>query len=212
MTSTTSQDQDRPAAATSEVPTQRVTSPVVPRPATATPAPPAPTRVGPALPDRGPAVAARPVRVAPARMTSLRSERRRWPAAVGGLAAGLTLGTVGAVGAVFALSAIPTASTTPALAAPAVSETGLSPNVSVPGRVLTAFGDGTWQVGVDIAAGSYRTTGPVGDATCRHALRTARAGGAVTAAEASPGRDAVVLTEADGWFTTAGCATWRRTA
>jgi hypothetical protein len=128
---------------------------------------------------------------------------------VGGLAAGLTLGTVGAVGAVFALSAT-TVIITAAVPASAVSVASLSPNVSVPGRVLTAFGDGTWQVGVDIAPGTYMTTGAVGGATCHHALRAARTGGKLTANSTGPGHATAVLAAVDGWFATSGCATWTR--
>jgi len=119
------------------------------------------------------------------------------------------MGTVGAVGAVFALSAT-TVITTAAVPAPAVSAASLSPNVSVPGRVLTAFGDGTWQVGVDIAPGTYMTAGAVDGTTCSHALRTARTGGKLSASSAGPGRAAVVLATVDGWFATSGCATWTR--
>ena len=91
--------------------------------------------------------------------------------------------------------------------APAASD-GFVANVSVPGRVLTSFADGTWQIGVDVAPGVYATAGAA-DPTCRHALRRTRGGGDGSRA-ASPGPDTVVLREADGWFATAGCATWRR--
>lgn len=119
--------------------------------------------------------------------------RRRWPVAVGGLAAGLAVGTAGAIGAV-------EATTTHATPVPVGSRVVVA-NVSVPGRVLTAFGDGTWQVGVDVAPGTYASAG---GADCHHARSTrsgADGGGPTT----------VVLTARDGWFTTAGCATWQRT-
>jgi hypothetical protein len=198
MTITTpSQDRTWVGSVTGEVPAQRTAPPEKERPTTTT------SRQGPA---RAPAGAARPTRVAPARTEPL---RRRWPAAVGGLAAGLTLGTVGAVGAVFALSAT-TVITTAAVPASAVSAASLSPNVSVPGRVLTAFGDGTWQVGVDIAPGTYMTAGAVDGTTCSHALRTTRSGGKLTANSTGPGGATVVLAAVDGWFATSGCATWTR--
>jgi hypothetical protein len=209
MTTMTPQDRTAVRPAPGEIPAQRATPP---EPAGSSPGraerASAPERAATSAPSVRPAAnRAAPVRVAPV--------RRRWPAAVGGLAAGLTLGTVGTVGVAFALSAIAlpvTALTLPALTSPAsaVSPAGVSPNVSVPGRVRTTVGDGTWQVGVDIAAGTYQTIGSVEGATCRHALRTARTGGTVTAAGVSPSRDTVVLAETDGWFASAGCATWRR--
>jgi hypothetical protein len=81
--------------------------------------------------------------------------------------------------------------------------------VSVPGRVLTAFGDGSWQVGVDVAPGTYTT---VGGLDCRHALREAVTGGDIAASAVEPDPATVVLTEDSGYFETSGCATWRRTS
>jgi hypothetical protein len=207
MTITTpSQDRTWVGSVTGEVPAQRTAPPERERPTTTTSRQePARAPAGAPKPAQVPAGAARPTRVAPARTESM---RRRWPAALGGLAAGLTLGTVGAVGAVFALSA--TTVITTAVPASAVSAASLSPNVSVPGRVLTAFGDGTWQVGVDIAPGTYMTAGAVGGTTCSHALRPTRTGGKLTASSTGPNRATVVLAAIDGWFATSGCATWTR--
>lgn len=142
---------------------------------------------------------ASPVRIPPP--TAPRA-RRRWPVAVGGLAAGLAVGTAGAVGAV-------EATTTYEAPVPAASRVVVA-NVSVPGRVLTAFGDGTWQVGVDVAPGTYTTAGAVGP-SCYHATRADLTGGAVADSAVSGGRTTVVLTERDGWFETSGCAMWKRT-
>jgi hypothetical protein len=145
-------------------------------------------------------VAARP-RVVPAQRP-----RRRWPAAVGGLAAGLAVGTAGAVAIVGV-----TADRSPAIAPAAVATSPtFTANVSVPGRTLTAFRDGTWQIGVDIVPGTYTSAGSAGPA-CFHALRTSMAGGGVVNSAVSTGPATVVLTEADGWFETSGCATWTRT-
>ena len=41
---------------------------------------------------------------------------------------------------------------------PAAASGGYVANVSVPGRVLTSFGDGAWQIGVDVEPGTYTTT------------------------------------------------------
>jgi hypothetical protein len=152
---------------------------------------------------------AQPLRVAArdrVRPVPQRRSRRRWPAAVGGLAAGLAVGTVGAVATIGAMSAPASVIVKPA----AAQEPSFTANVSVPGRTLTAFGDGKWQVGVDVAAGTYTSAGTIGPG-CYHALRTAMTGGPVVNSTVSPGPATVVLTEADGWFETSGCATWTRT-
>jgi hypothetical protein len=139
-----------------------------------------------------------PVRVLPA-ATARRG--RRWPYAVGAVAAGLAVGAAGVAGAAGAV--------TTRTAPPPAASGGYVANVSVPGRILTSFADGTWQVGVDVAPGTYRTGGAV-DAVCHHAVRRTRSGGDVVRRAAGPGPATVVLAEADGWFATAGCATWRR--
>jgi hypothetical protein len=211
MTITTpSQDRASVRRTTGEIPAQRTAPAAGARTATTVPAAVAATVPAEVL-RRVPTAAAPPARVAPARVApaTMGPLRRRWPATVGGLAAGLTLGTVGAVGAAFALSAT-TVVTTAAVPASAVLAASLSPNVSVPGRVLTAFGEGTWQVGVDIVPGTYMTTGPVDSAACHHALRTTRTGGKVTVGGVASGRATVVLNEANGWFASSGCATWTR--
>ncbi len=117
--------------------------------------------------------------------------------------AALALGTLAALGT----ADDPTAK--PATAAPAADE-GFVANVSVPGRVLTSFGDGTGQVGVDVARGTYTTAGAVAP-DCRHAVRTSANVGDPVEGSGDPGPVTVVLGENDGWFVTAGCATWRRT-
>jgi hypothetical protein len=148
-----------------------------------------------------------PVLVAPAapRTTSpttpaVPRPRRGRPISTYLIAAGLVVGTMGALGAVQA--------TMPDTTPRAATSGGYVANVSVPGRVLTSFGDGTWQIGVDVEPGTYTTAGAV-DPTCRHSLRRTRTGGATEVVDRGPAT--VVLTEADGWFATVGCATWKRT-
>src|SRR4051812_30524555 len=122
--------------------------------------------------------------------------RQPRPVATYVIAAGLAVGMVGGVGAV-------QAATTDS-APPAAASGGYVANVSVPGRVLTSFGDGTWQIGVDVEPGTYTTTG-AGGPSCRHALGRTRTGAKIAARR---GSTTIVLTEADGWFDTAGCAMW----
>jgi hypothetical protein len=153
---------------------------------------------------------AAPVLVAPAapRTTSRTTPavprpRRGRPISTYLIAAGLVVGTMGALAAVQATRPEPTTR-------PVAAGGGYVANVSVPGRVLTSFGDGTWQIGVDVEPGTYATAGAV-DPICRHALRRTRTGGDRAEAGADHGPATVVLSEADGWFETSGCATWRRT-
>lgn len=195
MTTTTTVP-DRTDASVRDVPTPRAATP--------------PTGVG--VPAQGgpPAVESVPLppsRAAsrwPRRTRSRRAVRRR--AVLDGIVVAVALGTVGVAGVAVALGSLLTAPEPPAPVAPA----SVSPNVSVPGRVLDAVDDGVWQIGVDVAPGTYTSAGPLPGTSCRHALRPARTGGNLTPTMVAPGPATVLLTTDDGWFATSGCATWRR--
>ena len=103
--------------------------------------------------------------------------RQPRPVATYVVAAGLAVGLMGAVGAV--------QGATPETTAPAAPSGGYVANVSVPGRVMTSFGDGTWQIGVDVEPGTYTATG-TGTTSCRHALRPSRTGEATGAVGRGP--------------------------
>jgi hypothetical protein len=132
------------------------------------------------------------------------------PAAVWGVVAGMAAGAVGTLTAaviVTAPVALPhTAPAPPPVPEPRVAFDG---SVTVPGRELTAFGDGTWQVGVDVVPGTYTSTG---GPDCRYALRAAVTGGDVAASTVGPGPATVVLAADTGYVETSGCATWQRKA
>lgn len=129
------------------------------------------------------------------------------PAAVWSVVTGMAAGAAGTLAAAAIMSA-PAVVPAPAITTPRPPEprVAFAGTVSVPGRELTSFGDGTWQVGVDVAAGTYTTTGGLG---CRHALKPAVSGAAIVES-ASQGPDTVVLTDDSGWFETTGCTTWRQ--
>jgi hypothetical protein len=183
-------------------PTEAAVPVVVPQPRTAT------ATAGTTTPVLPEPTVARPSRVWPVGTGSARVARvrRQWSVPVSELMALLTIGVVATVGAVSVLVTL----SVPAEEAAAAPPPSVSPNVSVPGRVLTAVDDGVWQVGVDIEPGTYASTGSVAGATCRHALRLARTGGDVGTTTVPTGPTAVVLTADDGWFATSGCATWTR--
>jgi hypothetical protein len=130
---------------------------------------------------------------------------RQRPAATWGVLAGMAAGAAGTLAAaaiVAAPAVIPTAaSSTPE---PRVAFGG---NVSVPGRELATFGDGAWQVGVDVVPGTYATTGGV---DCRHALRPAVTGRDIVHSAVHGGPATTVLAEDGSWFVTSGCGTWAR--
>lgn len=132
------------------------------------------------------------------------------PAAVWGVVSGMAVGaaaTLAAAAIVAAPAVVPAPDDAPVTAPePRVAFGG---NVSVPGRVLTAFGDGTWQVGVDVEPGTYASTG---GADCRHAFTAAVTGSAIVAGAVGPSPTAVVLADDSGFFATSGCGTWTRTA
>jgi len=123
------------------------------------------------------------------------------PAAVWGVVAGMAAGAVGTLAAAVIVTA-PAAAPSPE---PRVEFDG---NVTVPGRELTAFGDGAWQVGVDVVPGTYTSTG---GPDCRYALRAAVTGGDIAASTVAQGPVTVVLAADTGYVETSGCATWRRT-
>jgi hypothetical protein len=103
-----------------------------------------------------------------------RPARSRWAWAAAGITAGVLTGAVGIV----------------AVTAPANVDAGVR---AVPTTPLTTFCDGTWDVGRDVAPGTYVAAGST--PACRHT--------------GSPrGQTGVVLGE--GPFETAGCGTWSR--
>lgn len=130
------------------------------------------------------------------------------PAAVWGVVAGMAAGAVGTLATaviVTSPAAVPhTAPEPPPVPEPRVEFDG---NVTVPGRELTAFGDGAWQVGVDVVPGTYTSTG---GPDCRYALRAAVTGGDIAASTVAQGPATVVLAADTGYVETSGCATWRR--
>ena len=129
------------------------------------------------------------------------------PAAVWSVVTGMAVGAVGTMAAV-AIAGAPAVVPAPVITTPKTPEprVAFAGTVSVPGRAMTSFSDGTWQVGVDVAPGTYTSTG---GPDCRHALKPALTGAAVVE---SISRDPaiVVLTDDSGWFETTGCTTWRQ--
>ena len=133
---------------------------------------------------------------------------RQRPAAVLGALAGMAVGAAGTLAAA-AIMAAPAVVPAPADVPRQVPEPRVSfgGTVSVPGKALTSFGDGTWQVGVDVVPGTYATTGGV---DCHHALRPAVTGQDIVKSAAAQGSATVVLAEGGSWITTSGCGTWSR--
>jgi hypothetical protein len=153
--------------------------------------------------------------------------KRRWPWAVGGLALGLFIGSVsGAAGSststVTAASAAPARTVTvtaPApppetitVTAPAAPPVQAEPPAAAPSGPLTTFGDGVWEVGVDVAAGKYKTAGPAsgGIGMCYHARLKTNDGslGDIIANNVSQGPVTVTIKPGDGYFETTGCQDW----
>lgn len=158
-------------------------------------APPGPPR--PAGPDRAP---------------------RRWPWAVGGLALGLLTG--GALGTTAFPAVSPPVERTITIAAPApppeiitvtVPAPTPEPTAAAPAGPLTTFGDGVWEVGVDIAAGKYKTTGT--DSYGCYYARLQHNDGSISDIIGNgfgQGPVTVTIKDTDGYFETSGCVDWTR--
>jgi hypothetical protein len=151
---------------------------------------------------------------------------RRWPWAAGGLALGLLAG--GAVGALAWSSTTVVASppvertitvTAPApppeivtvtVPAPAPDPPAAAPPSAAPGS-LTTFGDGVWEVGVDVAPGKYKTAG-TDSYGCYYARLKANDGTVDDIISNGFGQGPVTVTvkPTDGYFETSGCVDWVR--
>ncbi|WP_142104538.1 hypothetical protein [Pseudonocardia cypriaca] len=87
-----------------------------------------------------------------------------------------------------------------------------APAPPAPSGPLTTFGDGTWEVGVDIVPGKYKTSGPApsGFGNCYHArLKTGDGSvGDILDNNNSKGPVTVTIKESDGYFESQGCADW----
>ena len=154
---------------------------------------------------------------------------RRWPWGVGGLAVGLL------VGGAIASATVPSTAVTAAASAPARTVTVTAPpppprtiTVTVPAPPpetvtveaprstaagpsgpLTTFGEGTWEVGVDIAPGKYKTTGSTG-ISCYYARLKQNDGSLhdIIDNNIQDGPVTVVIKSSDGYFETRGCEDW----
>jgi hypothetical protein len=146
---------------------------------------------------------------------------RRWPWAAGGAALGLLAG--GAVGALAwsttTVVASPPVERTITVTAPApppevITVTAPAPTpdpVAAPTGPLTTFGDGVWEVGVDIAPGKYKTTG-TDSYGCYYARLQHNDGTVEDIISNGFGQGPVTVTvkPTDGYFETSGCVDWTK--
>jgi hypothetical protein len=103
-------------------------------------------------------------------------------------------------------SLLPSGTETPAPAA--------TPPTSPEGGPMTSFGDGTWHVGTDIAAGTYTSAGPADTWPECYWARAKDATGdldSILANDNVTGR-AEVTVRAGEYFTSQGCQTWTLTS
>jgi hypothetical protein len=81
-----------------------------------------------------------------------------------------------------------------------------------PAGPRTTFGDGTWEVGVDIAPGKYKTPGPQTGGVidnCYYARRSEPDGfQGIISNNNSDGPSTVELTDEVAYFETNGCQDW----
>lgn len=145
---------------------------------------------------------------------------RRWPWLVGGVAAGLLVG--GGVGATAFPSTVEVAAPPVVVTAPApppetVTVTVAAPAPPAPSAAaepagpLTTFASGVWEVGVDIAAGKYKTTGTDGYG-CYYARLRGDEGSLddIISNGFVQGPATVTVRPSDAYFETSGCEDWVR--
>jgi hypothetical protein len=132
--------------------------------------------------------------------------RRNWPWVVGGIV--VLLGIIGIIGG-SQHSSTSTATTAQPPATPAAPPAA----PASPVNLATAFGDGTYVVGIDIVPGTYATTGPAagGIGMCSWSRLKDTSGNvdSIIANDAQQAPATVTITKTDGVFTTAGCNTWQ---
>lgn len=88
---------------------------------------------------------------------------------------------------------------------------GSSPPASPAAGTIT---DGTWAVGTEITAGTYKTTVPAGSLNCYWARLKAADGepaSVIANKNHASGPVAVTIAATDKWFESKGCGTWTRT-
>jgi hypothetical protein len=146
--------------------------------------------------------------------------RRSWPWVVGGIV--LLLGILGIVGGGQqsststvttaeppAVPAAPPAAPAELLAAPAELLAAPAPPVTL----ASAFGEGTYVVGIGLFPGTYATTGlavgGIGRCSWSRLKDTSGNLDSTIATDAQQGPTTVTITTTDGAFTTAGCTPWQ---
>lgn len=141
---------------------------------------------------------------------------KRWPWIVGIAAAfvfGLAIGNAGEG------SSVPVAQSSPTTSAPRATYTAptYSPPVTVapvaPVAPDGSITNGTYEVGVDIAPGKYKTTGPADTRywpMCYWARLKDTTGdfGTIIANDNIKGQTTITIKDSDGAFETNGCAPW----
>jgi hypothetical protein len=143
-----------------------------------------------------------------------RKPRRSWPWVVGGIVVLLGIIGLGIVGGgqQSSTSTVTTAEP-PAPAAPPAAPAELLAAPASLVNLATAFGDGTYVVGIDIVPGAYATTGPAagGIGTCSWSRLKDTSGNvdSIITSDVQRGPTTVTITNTDGVFNTAGCTTWQ---
>lgn len=97
--------------------------------------------------------------------------------------------------------------------APAATVKTSRPAAPAPTGPRTAFGDGTWEIGRDIAAGTYVADVPADSLNCYWQTSRDNSGSidAIIANDnVSPGGRASLATGKAKWVTVTGCGTWRK--
>lgn len=136
--------------------------------------------------------------------------RRVWPGVLVGLvAAAVVMGACArAVHPPTTTSPTSAPRTTAAPAAPAAAAPAVAP--PAPAGPLTTFGDGKWEIGVDIAEGKYKTPGKADGAWGACYMDTENEAGKIGQQEVSDGPVTIVIKKKDGYLKTSNCSDWTK--
>lgn len=136
-------------------------------------------------------------------------KKRRWPYVLGGIVVLLfIIGIANGGGSKPASTSVTPGNVTQ----PSQSANAAPAEPAKPAGPVASFGSGTYVVGTDVVAGTYKTSGSDSSVPCYWSRLKDTSGdfGAIIANGAPDGPTTVTISKSDGAFQTSGCKTWQK--